>query len=158
MQNADAGFLGTVPRKAGRVVTLVFINIKKEVKPMDVTADLKECMNIKGNHVTVAMLGSDCHVFDWKQATKNNIKPPGSWHFKFSLCKRFYLKRLKVGTNVLIQGEPYYRSTSGSFRSVTKKRSGLHMMNPEVIEAGNGVNSEKLEDIQKLLEQDYGEG
>jgi hypothetical protein len=135
----------------------VFGNIEKEVRHMEVITDLKEYTNIIGNHATVSMLGSDCQVFDRKQTTKNNIKLPGSWHFQFSLCKRFYLKRSKVGTNVLIQGEQYYRSNSGSFKSVTKNRRSLHMLNPEVIEAGNCVNPKKLKDIQKLLKEHYGE-
>jgi hypothetical protein len=63
----------------------VFGNVEKEVRHMEVIIDFKECMNIIGNYATVAMLGSDCQVFDWKQATENNIKPPGSWHFQFSL-------------------------------------------------------------------------
>jgi hypothetical protein len=71
----------------------VFGNIEKEARHMKVIIDSKEYTNIIGNHATVAMLGSDCQVFDWKQAMKNNIKPPGSWHFQFSLCKRFYFKR-----------------------------------------------------------------
>jgi hypothetical protein len=45
---------------------------------MEVIIDPKEYINITGNHAKVAMLGSNCQVFDWKQATKNNIKPPGS--------------------------------------------------------------------------------
>jgi hypothetical protein len=32
------------------------------------------------------------------------------------------------------------------------------MMNPEVIEAGNCVNTKKLKDIQKLLKKHYGGG
>jgi hypothetical protein len=53
----------------------------------------------------------------------------------------------------LIQWEPYYRSTSGRFKSVTKKRS-LHTMSTEVTEAGNCDNP-KLKDIQKLREKHY---
>jgi hypothetical protein len=33
--------------------------------------------------MSLAMLESDCQVLDWKQGMKNNIKPPGSWHFSF---------------------------------------------------------------------------
>jgi hypothetical protein len=71
----------------------VFGNIEKEVTRMEVIIDPKEYTNIIGNHVIVAMLRSDCQVFDWKQTTKSNIKPPELWHSQFSLCKRFYLKR-----------------------------------------------------------------
>jgi hypothetical protein len=60
---------------------------------MEVILDPKEYTNIVGNRATVAMLGSDCQVSDWKQAMKNNIKPPESWHFQFPLCKWFFLKR-----------------------------------------------------------------
>jgi hypothetical protein len=56
----------------------VFGNIEKEVSRMEVIIDPKEYTNIIGHHSKVAMLGSDCQVFDWKEATKNNIKPPGS--------------------------------------------------------------------------------
>jgi hypothetical protein len=68
------------------------------------------------------------------------------------------LRRSKVGANVLIQREQYYRSNSGSFKSVTRKRRSLHVMNPEVIEAGNCVNPKELKDIQKHLRKHYGEG
>jgi hypothetical protein len=44
------------------------------------------------------------------------------------------LKRSKAGTDVQIEEKPYYRSNSGSFKSVTKKEKKL---NTEVIEAGN---------------------
>jgi hypothetical protein len=53
---------------------------------------------------------------------KNGTIPTGLWHLQFTLCKQFYLKKPKVGTNVPIQEELHYRSTSGSFKSVTKKR------------------------------------
>jgi hypothetical protein len=49
------------------------------------------------------------------------------------------------------KGEQYYRNNSGSFKSVTKKRRSLHMMNPEVNGAGNCVNPKEMKDIHKLL-------
>jgi hypothetical protein len=64
-----------------------FGNIEKYVKHMEVTVDPKEYMNIIGNHVTVALLGSDYQVCDWKHAMKTNIEPPGSWYFQFSVYK-----------------------------------------------------------------------
>ncbi|KAJ9595130.1 hypothetical protein L9F63_013570 [Diploptera punctata] len=58
--------------------------------------------------------------------------------------------------NVLVRGEPQYRSDLGVAKSVCKSGKNIRMINPTIIERGVKVNVIKLRDNDKLLTTHYG--
>ncbi|RZF41783.1 hypothetical protein LSTR_LSTR005245 [Laodelphax striatellus] len=61
-------------------------------------------LKIFSEHGTVRKLGgNDCLVYDWKKEATDNLKKVGSWHFRFSLTKRFIFTRNKSKNNILVR-------------------------------------------------------
>lgn len=138
----------------------VFGRIEKVVRKQDTIIHADEYAKIFSNFGTVCVLGTrEIKVFDWKLATSENTKPPGSWHFKFLPCKRICLKRNTSGT-IVIKGEVNYRTDLGQYRGICKKGKCFSGINPGVIEVGQRVklNPHKLRDVDNLLKKHFGDG
>ncbi len=134
----------------------VFGRIEKALKKIPVIADPQVYIDVFSQHGSVVKLGSDCPVKNWKVAAGEFMKPPGCWHFKFSLSKRFVIQRSRSGNNALVRGEMNYMSDFGSARSVSKKGKDVNMMSPTTVTSGIAVKAKKLNDVKKLLEKHFG--
>lgn len=132
----------------------VFGHSEKEIKRHEVILLPEEYKDIFSHYATVKQLGVDCQNLNWKEAKDAIIRPPGTWHFKFSQCKRILLKR--SGGNVLVQGEAHYRHTIGAYKGVCKKGKSIGQIIPVVIEEKNQLKVEKKNDVNSLLSKHYG--
>lgn len=133
----------------------VFAKIEKEIKTMSVISDPHSYVEIFKKHGSVYYLTQDIDVLDWKEEVSKTFKPPGNWHFKFNLTKRFILKRGRQ--NVSIQGEENYKHEFCVPKYVTKKGMSCSQIEPSVIPKGNKINSAKIKDVVALLTKHYGE-
>lgn len=132
----------------------VFGHSEKEIKRHEVVLLPEEYQEIFSHYATVKQLGVDCQNLNWKDAKNATIRPPGTWHFKFSQCKRILFKR--SGVNVLVQGEPHYRSNVGVYKNICKKGKSLRQIIPIIIEQKNQLKEEKKNDVNSLLSKHYG--
>lgn len=135
----------------------VFGKIEKELKKIEAIIRPEEYITgVFSHHATVYRLGVDCEVADWKAAVQDVLKPPSKWHFQFSQCKRYILRKTRSG-NVLIQGEAHYRTDLGSLQGVCKIGKTVDMINPDVISPNTcKINPLKLRDVDKLLKKHFG--
>lgn len=91
------------------------------------------------------MLGIDWKVFDWQDQCKKFIRPTSSLHFKISCCKRIIITRNKYN-NVVVQGEPFYKSNIANAQGICKKGKSLSDVNPSEMNVGEcNVKPEKNE-------------
>lgn len=101
-------------------------------------------------------LGTQCKVYDFKDALQNVMKPVHKWHFKFSNCKRYILKRSKREGNVLIKGHMCYKMDDGTFKNVNLPGALSSNLNPREIVKRNSLSALKITDVRKLLINHYG--
>lgn len=72
----------------------VFGRIEKVIRKRETISNPEEYSAIFKDFGSNKKLGSEeVPVFDWKTDVHNTIKPPGSWHFRFTQAKRFILKK-----------------------------------------------------------------
>lgn len=134
----------------------VFALIEKVIKKKQAIIDPKKYIKIFKQFGTVINLGeSDCPVFDWKAETKTHLRPPGQLHFKFNPCKRFILRK-EANNSVVIRGETFYKRDVGDFQGFCKRGTFISNMNPQILESGVALASEKLKDVNNLLESHFG--
>lgn len=138
----------------------VFGHIEKEIKKKEVIVQPSEYLDIYQNHGKVIKLGYDCPVKDWKTYAKNTTKLPGQYHFKFSDCKRYYLKRVKNSRQrFVIRGEINYKIDIGVAKSIMKPH--VKSMNDfgvgEILRNAVNIGRPKLEDVEKLLRNHFGQ-
>lgn len=138
----------------------VFGNIEKEIKNNEVMVQPSQYIDIYNRYGQVIKLGDDCPVNDWKSYAEDVTKPPGLYHFKFSDCKRYFIKRVKNNPQrFLLKGEVNYRAETGAFKSVMKR--GIKKMNDfgvrTILPNKVNISKAKLEDVDKLLRKHYGD-
>ena len=75
---------------------LTFLNLL-QIRNKQSIIQPEEYIKIYERHATVINLMTDVNypVHDWKAETARVIRPPTSWHFKFSEAKRFILTKSK---------------------------------------------------------------
>lgn len=136
----------------------VFGRIEKVVKRKDTIISPGEYREIFSEFSTVKILGNDFKVFDWQKAVKSTIQPPGKWHFKFSLAKRFTIQKIRLNGKISIKmkGEVSYKSDTGMFKSVVKKGWQLANMEIEELPENVPVQAAKLVDVNNLLTKHFG--
>ncbi|KAJ8891935.1 hypothetical protein PR048_004494 [Dryococelus australis] len=66
-------------------------------------------------------MGTDWEAYDWKKEARDIAKVTSSSHFKISQCKGFHLRRSVKTNNILMRGEPHYRTDIGIERDIAKK-------------------------------------
>lgn len=134
----------------------VFAQIEKKVREKEEIIHPDEYREIFKDFGTLIQLGADdCPVHDWKAEATATLKAPSAMHFKFNECKRFILRR-SVFNNVHIRGEVSYKSDTGTSRSFVKRGKLIQNMQPLILDNNNGVKSEKLSDVEKLLKKHFG--
>lgn len=133
----------------------VFGLIEKETKKREIILLPEDYREIFSHYATVKRLGVDCQDLNWKEAKDNILKPPSNWHFQFQNCKRFLL--IRTPTNVLVQGEAYYKSCLGTPKSICKRGKTIAGIQPSVILKRNTLKKEKKDDVNMLLSKHYGE-
>ena len=85
----------------------IFGVIEKEIRKKEVTVDPQEYNDIIGKHGIVFSFGSeDEPLEDWKKETDKILRSPVNWHFKFSPCKRFILRRSALKEQVTVIKRP----------------------------------------------------
>lgn len=138
----------------------VFGIMEREVKKIDTIVDPKDYVDIFSKTATVLRIGKDCHIYDWRKETEKYLKTTGNWHFKFSKCKRFYIKKTnsRPTAKILVRGEEYYKSDFCMEKSVFKRGKNIYMINPDLIMPGANVTVSNLKfiDVNKLLVKHFG--
>lgn len=134
----------------------VFGRIEKKLKKMPVITDPEEYITLFKEHGTVRKL-QDAGVKDWKEMSKNHLKGVQSWHFKFSLAKRFFIEKESSKDIVTVRGEENYMVDLGDNKSIFKRGKRCHQMEPSQVDKGIPINSKKLTDVKKLLLAHFGE-
>lgn len=88
-----------------------------------------------------------------ERSCEKSFKNRGAWHVPFIKCKRFILKRSKLGTgHVLLKGEVHYMANTGIYRSVCKNGKFTNMISPKDISSGLvTLKPTKVKDVNKLL-------
>lgn len=138
----------------------VFGASEKVIKKQQTIVDPNEYLKIFSSVATVINIEKQCKIFDWKSESRNFIKPPGKWNFRFSYCKRFILQRSKKNKhNVLVKGEENYRTDINKFSNVCQTHKSISMINPIEIKPGESVGLKplKIRDVNRLLSKHYGE-
>lgn len=134
----------------------VFGRIEKEVKRKETIIEPKEYHNIFEHHGSLKPLGTNWDAYDWKKEASDIVKATSSLHFKISQCKRFHLRRSVKTNNILVRGEPHYRTDIGIERSITKKNKTFAVANPQKLPIGIPVKKEKVNDVSNLLLKHFG--
>lgn len=127
--------------------------IEKKLKKMPVITNPHDYIGVFDEFGTVIKLES-CGVKDWKQAAKESLKNVQSWHFKFSLAKRFFIEKQK-NMSITVRGEKHYNVDEGEAKSAFK-RGKKKLFLPSDIAKGVSVNPKKIKDIQALLVAHFG--
>lgn len=141
----------------------VFANIEKDIRKSEVIVSPEEYVSKIARFATVLRLGDDVVVQDWKTATTEFMKKPGSLHFSIQSAKRIYFtkKTLCGSRTIVVQGENTYTLKSdlpASAKSITKRGQHLQNLVPQIIGKGNHIAKEqKKRDVNYLLEKHYGE-
>lgn len=133
----------------------VFGLSEKEIKKQEIILFPEEYQEIFSHYATVKNLGRDCPNLDWKTAKDNIIKLPGSWHFKLKQSKRIMIKR-SATNKILVQGEVFYKSFTGTALSICKKGKSIAGIQPNFIEEKNSLPTNKKNDVSALLSKHYG--
>lgn len=84
----------------------------------------------------------------WRTTSKDIIKPLSSWKSKFPHCKKLILKHSnRTVTVLLLRGEEYYRTDTGTFCNVFKEEKNALMMNTLEIKNAVTLKPLKLRDV-----------
>lgn len=133
----------------------VFGRIEKVIRKTETVITPDEYINIFNQFGNVKKLGTEIPVFDWKSSVQECIKPPGSWHFRFSQAKRFIFVK-DQNMKVLLQGEIHYKSDIGVPKSVLKQGKAYSSIKPTELQNKVPVKKEKLIDVDNLLKKHFG--
>lgn len=134
----------------------IFGVIEKKLKRLEVIVHPSEIKEIIAETSTLVELGRNCPILDWRASVKNILKQTTSWPMKFKECKRFILKRSKKCGNVLVRGEPFYKSDMAAAVNICRKQKNIAMIEAQVLPAVVSINKNKLEDVEKLLNKHFG--
>ncbi|KAG8287332.1 hypothetical protein J6590_041576 [Homalodisca vitripennis] len=110
----------------------------------------------KNSHGTVKKLGEHWENFDWKTQIKEYIKDTKDLHFKISRIRRLVLTKHRKPKCIKVQGEMTYLHDTAQALKVNKPGKNLSTINPVQFKIGVKVQSAKLKDVQKLLQNQYG--
>lgn len=126
------------------------------MRKLDVILHPDIIRDVLGETSTLLKLGSDCPVFNWRDAVKTVVKPTTSWNISFKECKRFILRRSKVSGNVLIRGELYYKSNISKSQNICQRNKIIRDIIPQRLTHLVAVNKNKLNDVKQLLSKHFG--
>lgn len=129
---------------------------EKKLRKLDVILHPDIIRDVLGETSTLLKLGSDCPVFNWRDAVKTVVKPTTSWNISFKECKRFILRRSKVSGNVLIRGELYYKSNISKSQNICQRNKIIRDIIPQRLTHLVAVNKNKLNDVKQLLSKHFG--
>lgn len=87
---------------------------------------------------------------------KEVLKQTSSWNIPFQQCKRFVLRRSKQPGNVLVRGELHYKSDIAKPQNICSRNKNISQITPQLLPNKVAVNKNKLSDVQKLLENHFG--
>ncbi|KAJ8896867.1 hypothetical protein PR048_002213 [Dryococelus australis] len=128
----------------------IFGRIEKVIIKRETIITPDEYLSIFREFGQVKILRPEVPVLDWKQTVQVNIKPPGTWHFRFSQAKRFILTKTTKKT-ALVKGELHYKRDTGVAAIITKRRKSLSSINTTVLESKVPVKCVELADVNNLL-------
>lgn len=136
----------------------IFGLIEKEIKNKEQIILPQEYMTIYENYGQIIKLGEECEVKNWKEYSKNVMKPTNRYHFKFAECKRYYLTRVKNREGrFLLRGEVNYKTDLGKAKSVMKSNTTTSSVGVRFVEPSNvAISKLKLDDVDSLLAKHYG--
>lgn len=117
----------------------------------------QEYIQIIKSYCTLAHLGKDCPVMNWKSYSDNILKQPGQWHFKMQKSRKITISRSKTGKTALVQGDPFYNITINEPKSLCKKGKNFSQNNIQQVEHGTEVKPAKLRDVKRLLSLHFGD-
>ncbi|CAG9840765.1 unnamed protein product [Diabrotica balteata] len=120
----------------------VFGIIEKAIRRKTTIIQPQEYFDIFSEYTTVIKY-PEFKVMDWKTEKIEILKGLPSWHFQISKSSRITILREKSlrGHKILVQGEMFYKSYTGTALSVTKKEN----------KKTNAVtNQEKLKNWEKV--------
>ncbi|KAJ8883601.1 hypothetical protein PR048_015445 [Dryococelus australis] len=106
--------------------------------------------------MSLKVMGTDWNAYDWKKEARDIVKATSSLTFKISQCKRFNLRRSVKTNNILVRGEPCYRTYIGIEWDITKKNSSFMDTSPHKLPIGIPVTKEKVDDVGNLLLKHFG--
>lgn len=133
----------------------VFGNIEKTVRKTSEILEPNEYINIIKEGANILKMGKDYKIFDWKTESQKILKPTTQWHFKFKPTKRFVFTKSALG-EILLRGEPVYRSDLAEAKSVYRKGKNAIMMRPKVLPIGIPLKIDKIKSIGELLKTHFG--
>ena len=137
----------------------VFGNTEKRFRRMDTIISPNQYIDIISEGATLLKFGDDFPVYDFKSAAETIIKAPGQWKAYFSQCKRFFIKHSKRVGNVLVNGELFYKTKTGSFENICKKNKNISILaiDKHILQKGVPVKKMKLRDVDSLLKSHFGD-
>ncbi|XP_046683195.1 uncharacterized protein LOC124369303 isoform X1 [Homalodisca vitripennis] len=134
----------------------VFGGIEREINKKEKIVKVEEYHESFSGHGTVKNLGEHWENFDWKTQTKEYIKDTKDLHFKISRIRRLVLTKHRKPKCIKVQGEMTYLHDTAQALKVNKPGKNLSTINPVQFKIGVKVQSAKLKDVQKLLQNHYG--
>lgn len=135
----------------------VFGILERKFQDLSVINNPDEYTDIIAQHCTVAKLGEECPIKDWKTYSKALVKPPGNWHFQFQKAKKIVFSKSKKNPNTaLVQGEANYVFEMGEKKSVMKKGKAFANEVRPVVAEGVPIKEAKIKDVKCLLDLHYG--
>ncbi|KAG8300990.1 hypothetical protein J6590_062729 [Homalodisca vitripennis] len=134
----------------------VFGGIEREINKKEKIVKVEEYHESFSGHGTVKKLGEHWENFDWKTQTKEYIKDTKDFHFKISRIRRLVLTKHRKPKCIKVQGEMTYLHDTAQALKVNKPGKNLSTINPVQFKIGVKVQSAKLKDVQKLLQNHYG--
>lgn len=100
----------------------VFAHIEKQLRKRENIINPSEYIDVVSQHATAINVATTCQIFDWKSTLKDIFLNVGKWHVPFAKCKRFYLKRSSICSDMVgLRGELHYRQDLGQYKSICKK-------------------------------------
>ena len=130
--------------------------IERVLLKKDTTVLPEEYEAVFQDHGIIRKYCKGTTIYDWKKIREEYIKPPTAWHFKFSPSKRIFIKKSKTG-NILVKGEPNYRTNCGQYKGINKRGKTCNNMNKIPLVPKAVVKKEKLKDINNLLKKYFGQ-
>ncbi|KAJ8897178.1 hypothetical protein PR048_002524 [Dryococelus australis] len=143
LQTANLHGIDTVRLMADGLVGYSFLpsarvlgRIEKEAKRKETITEPKEYHNIFEHHWPLKVKGTDWGAYDWKKAARDIVK-----------AASLFVKT----NNILVRGEPYYRTDIEIERGITKKNTSFTDASPHKLPIGIPVTKDKVNDVGDLL-------
>lgn len=114
-------------------------------------------MELFKEHATILNLGRDVQAQEWKEASTKILKSTSAMHFSIKKCKRFFLKRNRQKTNILVRAEETYNNKQNVYKSICKKGKFASQIIPAPVPMYVKIKEAKIKDVKTLLTTHYGE-